>query len=773
MEPSYSLRSSSGRRQRLRLEQAFCAGRRQRGNAQRRATRARDLESAAPIEAALRYRSDPEAADQLATIVARFANRTKPPRIAARLVGLTHSASVDAAQRWRAVALDLNNRQDAVSEAVCVFEALADGFGTEDELGACTARDLKICRERLASGEGTPETRRLNAAIEAAGASARVFHSCEMVNGKPTGETPATVLELYQAFVAATVLAVSDLPWRVLRHFTLRLHNEFSATVAALAFTEVALAQCTGKAFTADLVGSLLADRRVLRKELLSNELESAVRADKKRVARHVISELLSLAETAKERDDLQAALWKINRQRTSARVKYGFAAFAAVMLFAYIPLSGGNAPPLPRTDTHPSSASRYNQSAVPSNFAPRPPAPADPDAGQPERRPAPGSAVLTRAELRWCQYQRARVQAARDYLDALESNLSLPVDRYNAGVDAFNAFIAPIGAVCGDYKYHESDGSIIDAELKQHAATLKAEGQNLIATAVRAPDPRAVRVTSAAPQSTTPAATDRSDTNPVSGGSYNQAAVSSNVAPSPPAPVDPDAGQPEHRPVPGNTVLTRAELRWCRYQFARVDAARNHLQSVQSNTVYTTDQSKAGVDAFNTFLGPIKEACANVWYHEGDGKAIDTELRQHAASLKAEGENLIAIAVQSANPGTVQATSAVHQPITSAVAPQPTTSAATNSPTPAVSDLVVYGQGQADRRDWENWIAVQSGDFRAGADWWASVRSSKHPPSCDHAPGLNHVTASAGCNAARERLANVDRRRHTEADYWYGWNNP
>ena len=506
---------------------------------------------------------------------------------------------------------------------------------------------------------------------------------------------------------------------------------------------------------------------------ILDRHLEFLLRAGKRREARHVLSELLSLADNAREREDLQATFWKRNRQRTSARVKYGFAAFAAVMLFAYITLSGGNAPPLPRTDTHPSSASRYNQSAVPSNFAPRPPAPADPDAGQPERRPAPGSAVLTRAELRWCQYQRARVQAARDYLDALESNLSLPVDRYNAGVDAFNAFIAPIGAVCGDYKYHESDGSIIDAELKQHAATLKAEGQNLIATAVRAPDPRAVRATSAAPQSTTPAATDRSDTNPVSGGSYNQAAVSSNVAPSPPAPVDPDAGQPEQRPVPGNTVLTRAELRWCRYQFARVDAARNHLQSVQSNTVYTTDQSKAGVDAFNTFLGPIKEACANFWYHEGDGKAIDTELRQHAASLKAEGENLIAIAVQSANPGTVQATSAVHQPITSAVAPQPTTSAATNSPPPAVSDLVVYGQGQADRRDWENWIAVQSGDFRAGAVWWASVRSSKHPPSCDHAPGLNHVTASAGCNAARERLANVDRRRHTEADYWYGWNNP
>ncbi len=522
---------------------------------------ARDLESAAPIEAVLRYRSDPEAADQLATIAARFANRTKPPRIAARLVGLTHSASVDAAQRWRAVALDLNNRQDAVSEAVCIFEALADGFGTEDELGACTARDLKICRERLASGEGTPEMRRLLAAIEAAGADAHAFHRCELLDGKTTASTPPSVAELYDAFVGAVWSGTSDLPWKVLRGFTIRLQSEFLATGAALAFTELAIARGKGSKVAAQIMRELTLDRRVLRRAILSKELEFLLRAGKRREARHVLSELLSLADNAREREDLQATFWKRNRQRTSARVKYGFAAFAAVMLFAYITLSGGNAPPLPRTDTHPSSASRYNQSAVPSNFAPRPPAPADPDAGQPERRPAPGSAVLTRAELRWCQYQRARVQAARDYLDALESNLSLPVDRYNAGVDAFNAFIAPIGAVCGDYKYHESDGSIIDAELKQHAATLKAEGQNLIATAVRAPDPRAVRATSAAPQSTTPAATDRSDTNPVSGGSYNQAAVSSNVAPSPPAPVDPDAGQPEQRPVPGNTVLTRAEL--------------------------------------------------------------------------------------------------------------------------------------------------------------------------------------------------------------------
>lgn len=203
----------------------------------------KDLEIAAPIEVALHDDPDPVAAEHLAKLVRRFASRTKPPREACRLVGLPHKPSVGAAERWRAVALDLNNRQDAVLEAVIVLKALAESFGTNDDLGARTAKDLEICRDRLASGDAAPEVRRLVTAIAAATEKELAFQRVAMVNGGTTVQTPAVVAELHDAFVAAARIARTDQPWHLLRAFMIRLHNEFSATEAAFSFTQLAIAQ--------------------------------------------------------------------------------------------------------------------------------------------------------------------------------------------------------------------------------------------------------------------------------------------------------------------------------------------------------------------------------------------------------------------------------------------------------------------------------------------------------------------------------------------------
>ena len=562
---------------------------------------ARDLEIAASLEADLRDRPDPAAADRLAAIVSRFAIHTKPPRIASRLVGLPHAASVDAARRWRLAALDLNNRQDAVLEAVRIFKALAEGFGTEDELGALTARDLKICRERLALGEGTPEMRRLNAAIAAAETDARAFQHCEIINGKPTGKTPASVLELYEAFVAATGAAVSDLPWRVLRVFALRLHKEFSATAAASAFTELAVAQGADKVFASEIVRAFILDRQTLQQQQLTRDAAAAPRSNK-RVARLLLSELLTIETDTKEWRSTEEALRRWERQRRKRTLRYAFFALCLSVLINHIVSSGGPAA-LPRNNPHPRSPGRYDQASISSRAAPGTAAPADPDAGQPERQPAAGSAPLTRAEVRWCRYQFARIEAARNYLRATEANPAYPAERFNAGVDGFNAFVGSARDVCAGRHYQDADGSVVDAELRLRSQTLALEGERVVASAMQSAEPRALQAPSSAAQAITPASTAR--------------------------------------------------------------------------------------------------------------------------------------------------------------------------PAPTIADPVAYAQGQEDRRAWETWFSGLRGAARDGAEWWASVRSARRPPSCNQAPGVDHAAAASGCIAARGRLANIDRRRHTEADYWWGWNNP
>jgi hypothetical protein len=303
---------------------------------------------AAPLEAILWDHPHAKSAEELAELVLLFANRTKPPREASRLVGLPHKPSANAVERWRAVALDLNNRQDAVLEAVIVLEALTKGFGTTDELGARTARDLDICRDRLASGEGTPEVRRLVAAIAAATEKELAFQRAAMGNGGTTAQTPAVVAELHDAFVAAARTARSDLPWRLLRAFMIRLHNEFSATEAVVSFTQLAIAHGAGKANASEVLRQLQLDLRTLRKEMLSAELATAIQLNQTSVARKLATELINLTDDAKERSNFQSTLRKLEQKQTTLKLKYGFGAVIAVIVLLLINTSNNNRPLAP-----------------------------------------------------------------------------------------------------------------------------------------------------------------------------------------------------------------------------------------------------------------------------------------------------------------------------------------------------------------------------------------------------------------------------------------
>jgi restriction system protein len=100
-------------------------------------------------------------------------------------------------------------------------------------------------------------------------------------------------------------------------------------------------------------------------------------------------------------------------------------------------------------------------------------------------------------------------------------------------------------------------------------------------------------------------------------------------------------------------------------------------------------------------------------------------------------------------------------------VAPVPTTAAPTETqPSPA------FRQGQTDRQAWETWFGALTGDYRAGAEWWAGERSLPQPESCNAAPRSTGADWTAGCIAAQQRLVVPDERRKTEPDYWRGWNS-
>jgi uncharacterized protein len=87
-------------------------------------------------------------------------------------------------------------------------------------------------------------------------------------------------------------------------------------------------------------------------------------------------------------------------------------------------------------------------------------------------------------------------------------------------------------------------------------------------------------------------------------------------------------------------------------------------------------------------------------------------------------------------------------------------------------SSSPTFQQGQADHESLEIWFSSQVGDYRAGAEYWASHRSLRNPQPCDAAPPSMGAEWTAGCTAAQQRLAGPEARRKKEPEYRLGWNN-
>jgi TerB N-terminal domain/TerB-C domain len=115
----------------------------------------------------------------------------------------------------------------------------------------------------------------------------------------------------------------------------------------------------------------------------------------------------------------------------------------------------------------------------------------------------------------------------------------------------------------------------------------------------------------------------------------------------------------------------------------------------------------------------------------------------------------------------------AVPPPLARPAAPALDAPAPTVPSQPEPEPSAIYSQGRADRGRLEGWFGSLTGDYRAGAEYWAGHRSSSNRGLCNGAPPSTGPDWTAGCIAAQQRLAAPDGRRKTEPNYRLGWNAP
>ncbi len=573
-------------------------------------------------EAEGQLRSNPTSAvtNTLSEIIRNWAGCTRPPRQAARAMALPHGSSAATLQRWRSLAVDLVNDQDAVLEASVITGAIVEAVGDEEEIARQVALEHQGLLKRIELGEGTREIRRLHAALKVAYASLKTIQTGISTKAGWWRDAPPEVLELRDAFIAAATVAVSNQPWFLMRALALHLWNELAAAEAAAGITRLALQQARGRPVADNARARLEEDSKQLGSLILEREVAAAVKDKKWRQVRKLTAKLIPLLTDPIAKKTYQDILRKSQRQVFAS---WGSSIFLTVIVMAWIAARQDRVQPSYVSATPSSPPAPSSPAAL--QTPPYAPPPSDTSmAPQKFAEPPQDGSVLSLPGLRWCVYRNIGTAAAKNRLEQLRQQAT-DINRFNAAVQFFNGFVDRTNTLCRARSYYIRDNDLLQSQLPSLRSELEANGTNMIDKAYK-------EVTGPAP------------------------------------------------PPQGESGLAA---------------------SVVSGTVGTA--------------------------------------------------------------GSVP-------PLPSVSVPPPV---APNMPSVPGSPSTAFSDGQADRRAWELWISTLSGDELAGAQWWASVRSLRRPPSCTTAPNALNATFVDGCRQASLRLALSDKRRLEDIGYRLGWNDP
>jgi len=375
----------------------------------------------------------------------------------------------------RELALHLSNEMKQFEGAAKVVAIASEVFShlprAADQMAEDAKQLVELRNGQLANELLTP----LIEACEEANKSHRAVESELLRAGFGHGSTGSMkgVFGKFTAAVGSTAkLPFSDAPWRIVRDVAISLNNDSSSPLAAEKLLEGILAFAESNPPTTEMIGVLREDLRIVRKNQVENDLTKNLQAQKWKEAERLADRLLTL-----ETDEENLKLARSLRDGASAKRKAG----DRVLWFWGIVIVGGGLWAVvansngPQTAPYRSPPSYSNTPAWPQTAtAPQPttPPPRNDSLDAGETMPAVGTGLaLTRPNIRYCTFQRVRIEAARPALGGAVQQQS------------FNAAIGDFNARCSDYRYRQSDKDAVDAELPGKRFSLEAEGRALAAS--------------------------------------------------------------------------------------------------------------------------------------------------------------------------------------------------------------------------------------------------------------------------------------------------
>ncbi|WP_128082349.1 hypothetical protein [Sphingomonas sp. Ant20] len=413
-------------------------------------------------------KEDPQRAtsrEALVNQIGKWAALRRPVLLHEASRGLEDEKSVSLARSIRSLAIELANDHSAFAAAKELTEALRAGFAYLPTFGEKLDEDSETLAGLLASQSDARHLEPLAATCHAALDQPKAFASS--VNaGNLTQNGTGLAANLANAFKSATFANVSDpnIPWLMVRNIAIELHNEHDKSEVALSLVEWLLAANPPPSVRSKLE----ADRRAAKEAIDTNRLALAVKSGRLSDARTILASISPDAVGGRvELRKLQDGIAERLRRRNGKWI--GWAVTGAIAIFAIAqadrkPSSQPEPSSLVTDMSVPEGGGTINDGSgsLPADSAATEAA-SSLDAGD-ERMPAPNSyGVLSRAELRWCSFESAR-------LSALEGRVP------NNAISGFNSAVQEFNSRCYGARYAESDKAAVDSEVADSAARIRSE---------------------------------------------------------------------------------------------------------------------------------------------------------------------------------------------------------------------------------------------------------------------------------------------------------
>lgn len=283
-----------------------------------------------------------------------------------------------------------------------------------------------------------------------------------------SGNNVRKLYECFSSAVAATLrTTIVDLPWVIIRSFSLELNNDHNEPRAALAVTRGLLEHSQANAMSAHLLDQLREDRRAVEKLVLQADLLKNLQSGRNAKSAQIVTNLLGDCDSDEDRQTLVALQLKLTRERNSSYLKWGFWAFVVICIIIANLSERTNRTPVNYNYSRDESYAPRIPETKPSETYPHPPIVVETENPNELVEVKPQSAdgsQFTRANIRYCVFQEERLDRLRELSDG------------ERDTGAFNAMVEDWNHRCSKYRYLQRDMDAVKKQLVESRPTLASD---------------------------------------------------------------------------------------------------------------------------------------------------------------------------------------------------------------------------------------------------------------------------------------------------------